>query len=157
MDVYKARKLEHSLVGKDFIGYTIESFINNGKSAAVFKGRNKLGEEAAIKIFDNELIERFGHEIQEGRIEKEIGLKGHSVPNLIKMIDGGKTTIETETFYFIVMEFVNGENLKQFISHSDYDNLFVRKIVKAIFNVTEELLAMNIVHRDIKPENILLN
>lgn len=157
MDRYKAKKIEETLRGKPFLGNEIINLINNGKSAAVFKARDSSGNKFAIKIFDNELIERFGHEIQESRIEKEISLKGHTILNLIKIIDGGKTQIDTEEYYYIIMEYIDGLNLKEFISDRNYDNTFIQKVVQTIFTVTEDLLLKGIVHRDIKPENIMIS
>lgn len=157
MDTYKAKKLEQILKGQKILNYEIIELFHNGKSAAVFKAKDLEGNFYAVKIFDNDLIERFGHEIQEKRIEQEINLKGHTIPNLVKIIDGGKTQIESNEYYYIVMEFINGQNLKQFISSSTYDNSFLRKVVKTLFNISEALLAKGIVHRDIKPENIMIN
>lgn len=156
MDTYKAKQLEQILKGQKFLNYEIKLW-NNGKSAAVFKAKDLDGNFYAVKIFDNDLIERFGHKIQEKRIEQEISLKGYTIPNLVKIIDGGKTQIESNEYYYIVMEFINGQNLKQFISSSTYDNSFLRKVVETLFNISEALLTKGIVHRDIKPENIMIN
>lgn len=157
MDTYKAKQLEQILKGQKFLNYEIIKLFDNGKSAAVFKAKGLDGNFYAVKIFDNDLIERFGHEIQEKRIEQEISLKGHKIPNLVKIIDGGKTQIGFNEYYYIVMEFINGQNLKQFISSGTYDNSFLRKVVETLFNISEALLTKGIVHRDIKPENIMIN
>ena len=102
MDTYKAKQLEQILKGQKFLNYEIVKLLNNGKSSAVFKAKDLDGNFYAVKIFDNDLIERFGHEIQEKRIEQEISLKGHTISNLVKIIDGGKTQIESNEYYYIV-------------------------------------------------------
>ena len=157
MDTLKAKKIEEILRGKDFQQYQIVELINNGKSAAVFKAIDKTRKNVAIKIFDNELIERFGHEIQETRIQQEISLKGHSIPNLIKIIDGGKIKIDEGEYYYVIMECIDGKNLKEFIVTDNYDDKFIRQVVETIYKLTEELLEKGIVHRDIKPENIMIS
>lgn len=157
MDNYKAKQLEQLLVGKKFLSYKIEKLLNNGKSAAVFKASDSLGELFAIKIFDNDLVERFGHEIQERRIEQEISLKGHTIPNLVNIIDGGKTKLESYEYYYIIMQYISGQNLKEFISTAKYDNRFLQKVIQTIYKVTESLLEKGIVHRDVKPENIMID
>jgi serine/threonine protein kinase len=157
MDTYKSKQIEQILKGQKFLGYEIIELLNNGKSAAVFKVRNIEGQLFAVKIFDDDLIERFGHEIQEKRIQQEISLKGHTIPNLVKIIDGGKAEIGEKEYYYIIMELIGGQNLKQFILSSEYDNVFIRKVVETLFNITESLLTLGIVHRDIKPENIMIN
>jgi serine/threonine protein kinase len=157
MDKFKAKQLESLLIGKQVGRFTIQTLVNNGKSAAVFRATDNEGQSAAIKIFDSELVERFGHEIQTRRIEQEIALKGHSIPNLVKILDGGKTEINNNEYYFIAMQFVDGKNLKEFIDTQEYDNSLVKRIGSALFSVTESLLAIGIVHRDIKPENIMIS
>ena len=54
-------------------------YINNGKSAAVYKASDSNSKLYALKIFYNDHIERFGHEIQERRIEQEISLRGQLI------------------------------------------------------------------------------
>lgn len=156
MDKHKALELFSILKRQSFLEYTITDFINNGKSAAVFKAIDALNNAIAIKIFDNDLIERFGHEIQERRIQQEISLVGHAIPNLIKIINGNKQTINGSDYYFIAMEFLEGKNLKEFIKTENYDDNFLRKVTKVLIDTTEELLKKGIAHRDIKPENIMV-
>ena len=157
MDKYKAKQLEAYLLSKDFLNYKIESLLDNGKSAAVFKASDKDGNFVAIKIFDSDLIERFGYEIQEQRIHQEISLKGHKIPNLIEILDGGKTQIEANEYYYIIMKYIDGVNFKQYIGANEYDNKFLKNVVEILFKVTEALIGINIVHRDIKPENIMID
>ncbi|MDT0644948.1 protein kinase [Zunongwangia sp. F363] len=157
MDKKKALQLQTKLKDQSFFGYNIIELINNGKSAAVFKAE-KEGKGYALKIFDNNLIERFGHEIQSKRIEQEISLKNHSIPNLVKIYEGGNTLIGNETYYFLVMELIDGLNLKQVIDHKDYkiSLKFIKTVFERLYKVSEALLSkFAIVHRDIKPENIM--
>jgi serine/threonine protein kinase len=156
MDKHKAKRLELSFKDSSFMGYKIIELINHGKSAAVFKAMDNSGNYVAIKIFDNELVEKFGHEIQEERISKEISLINHKILNLVRIIQGGNTIFEADKYYYIIMEFVPGFNLKQYIQKYDIDNNFIIKVVKSLFNVSQELLSKGIVHRDIKPENIMI-
>ena len=140
MDNIKAKKLEQELVNTNFNEYKILSLINYGKTAAVFKVElNKYFY--ALKIFDNELVESFGYEIQIKRIEQEINLKNHNIDNLIKIIDGGVKNILSNNYYFIVMEYVEGKNLKQFIETETYDENFIIYTFKTLNEVTEKLLS----------------
>lgn len=156
MDKTKAKKLESLIAGKLIDDYTIEQLINNGKSAAVFKAC-KDGKFYAFKIFDNDVIERFGHEIQQKRIDQEIGLKGHIINNLVKIFDGGKTKIDDEDHYYLVMEYIEGKNLKEYIQTETYTDKFISKVLETLIRVTEELIRISLAHRDIKPENIMVN
>ncbi|KAF0140665.1 MAG: hypothetical protein FD122_2242 [Stygiobacter sp.] len=157
MDKLKAEELEKKVKGMVLEGYEIIKLLNNGKSAAVFRAK-KNDRFTALKIFDNELVERFGHEIQTKRIEQEIALKNHSIENLIKIHEGGKTELKGETYYYIIMDLIEGINLKEFISGEEYDEKFIKNVLFKLYQVTEKLISNhNIVHRDIKPENIMID
>ena len=157
MDKAKSLLLQEELINKSVNGYEVIELLNNGKSAAVFKARKNYNDYA-LKIFDNELVERFGHEIQIKRIKQEIGLKNHTINNLVKIYEGGQTIVEGNTYYFIVMELISGINLKDYINTNTYNQDFVLKVLWTLNNTTSQLLQeKNIVHRDIKPENMMID
>jgi len=156
MDKIKALELANEINGMVLNGYEVHDFINNGKSAAVFTAK-KEGQFFALKIFDNELVERFGHEIQTKRIEQEIALKDHTIENLVIIYDGGNTIVNGKTYYFIVMELIDGDNLKDFIGKNDISQGFILNVLRKILNAANQLLSKKqIAHRDIKPENIMV-
>jgi serine/threonine protein kinase len=157
MDKVKAIELEKELKGSVLSSYEVIELINNGKSAAVFKAKAD-NNFFALKIFDNDLIERFGHEIQTKRIEQEISLKNHTIDNLVKIYEGGNTTVKSQTYYYIVMELINGVNLKEYIQTITYGQDFILKVLEKLSVTTEQLLNQKqIAHRDIKPENIMVD
>lgn len=157
MDKLKSLELEKQIKGQSIGGFKVLKLINNGKSAAVFKAE-KDGVFFALKIFDNDLVERFGHEIQTKRIEQEIALKNHSIPNLVKIFEGGNTTLYGQKYYFLIMELISGSNLMDYIKTNDYEQNFVIKVLENLTETTEQLLSeKGIAHRDIKPENIMVN
>lgn len=156
MDKAKSIQLEKALKGKNFNGYNVLSLVNNGKSAAVFKAE-KQNKFFALKIFDNELVERFGHEIQIKRIEQEISLKNHGIKGLVEIYEGGKTEINDKEYFYIVMEFITGQNLKEFIQSEEYSEDFILKVLQTLVKTSEDLLQKGIAHRDIKPENIMVD
>lgn len=151
MDTIKARELETILKGREVSGYLIEKYINHGKSAAVFRA-SKGGKAAAVKIFDNELIEKYGDKNQLARIERELTLVGHTESHLVKILGGGFDNITKN--HFIVMEYLDGPNLKQCLTN--IPNEFVPKLVEQLAAAAKFLESRNLVHRDIKPENIIL-
>lgn len=157
MDNLKALELEKELKGTILNDYKVIELINNGKSAAVFKVK-KNNKFFALKVFDNDLIERFGHEIQTKRIEQEIALKNHTIDNLVKIYEGGNTTLGIQRYYYIVMELINGVNLKDYIKTKTYNQDFILKVLEKLSVTTEQLLNQKqIAHRDIKPENIMVD
>jgi serine/threonine protein kinase len=156
MDQHKARSLAKQLINKSFRGLVIKELLDNGKSAAVFLAEDHSGKKVALKIFDSELIDRYGHEMQEMRIQQEISLMGHNIPSLVKIIDGGQGDIEGANYFFIAMEFIAGKNLKAFIKSETYAPEFLKQVAQTLHKVTKSLLERNIAHRDIKPENIMV-
>jgi serine/threonine protein kinase len=157
MNEVMAKKYETRFLGKIIEGYTIGNLIDYGKSAAVFKAEDKDGIPAAFKIFDNEIIERFGKEQQTRRIVQEISLRNHGIENLVQIHGGGEFNDDGEIFLFIVMEFLQGQNLKKYLlQNKAQPEVFAKILFKTLYDVTERLLAKKIVHRDIKPENVLV-
>jgi hypothetical protein len=62
VDHVKAEEWKAKFCGQAIDGWTIDSLIDYGKSAAVFKAVSACsGKLAALKIFDDELIKRDVH------------------------------------------------------------------------------------------------
>jgi len=158
MDKIKAEQLFKQVQGNKINDICIEELIDNGKSAAVFRGR-KDNVLYAIKIFDTELIEKFGNEIQQERIDLELSLKDHKIDNLVKILDGGKTNIGKEEYFYIVMEYIKGMNLRKYIENCTITTNFIVDVIKTLIDTTEKLFenTPSLVHRDIKPENIMVD
>ena len=157
MDKLKSLELEKQIKGELIGGFKVLKLINNGKSAAVFEAE-KNEDFYALKIFDNDLVERFGHEIQTKRIEQEIALKNHTIDNLVKIHEGGNTDLNGQTYYFLVMELISGSNLKDYINDNECGQNFAIKVLEKLTETTEQLLSKKgIAHRDIKPENIMVS
>ena len=158
MDPQKAEQLFEQVKGIEIDGISIEELVDNGKSAAVFKGI-KEGKFFAIKIFDNDIVRRDDFEIQQRRIELELTLKKHNIPHLVKILGGGKTTINKTEYYYLIMEFIAGKNLKKYIEKESIEINFIIRVINTLIEVTENLLKniQPLVHRDIKPENIMVS
>jgi serine/threonine protein kinase len=151
MDKIKAKKLEETLAGRTIQDWTIRSFIANGKSAAVFLADGPSGE-VAVKIFDTELIARYGDATQFARIEREQELVGKWHPNLVEIVGGGFDEI-TEN-HFLVMKYLKGPNLKECLQEIPVEN--IPDLISQLASAAKFLEDLGYVHRDIKPENIAI-
>jgi serine/threonine protein kinase len=158
MDEIKARQLLGQLKGINIEGIIIDSLIDNGKSAAVFLGK-KDKIQYAVKVFDNEIVERFGDDIQQQRQNLELSLKNHNINNLVKIIGGGRISIKEIEHFYLIMEYINGTNLKKYIKINTISPDFVIKVINILVDVSENLLKHDppLAHRDIKPENIMIS
>lgn len=147
MDQHAAEKLKAELCGKSVGGWVVEEYINHGKSAAVFRAI-KGGQIAALKVFDPELVNRYGRDNQRKRIERERSLVGRSHPNLVQIYDGG----EDGEYLYVAMEFFPGKNLADVLK--EIPEREIRPLMAQIAAAAKFLEDAAYAHRDIKPENI---
>jgi len=157
MDKAKAKHIFEQVKGENIKGICIEEVIDNGKSAVVFHGK-KDDKLFAIKLFDNDIVERFGAELQQERIELELSVKGRNIPNIVKVFDGGRIQINGIEYFYLIMEYIQGTNLKEYIENNTITAGFIIKVINVLLDDTEALFKETppLVHRDIKPENIMV-
>lgn len=130
----------------------IIALLGQGGMGAVYKARQKkLDRLVALKILPLEsgstpsFAERFNREAK--------ALARLSHPNIITVHDYG----EAGGLFYFIMEYVDGQNLRQMMHQrllSPRDSLdIVPQICEALQYAHDE----GVVHRDIKPENILID
>ncbi len=126
--------------------------IGRGGMGVVYKARQKsLNRLVALKLLAPERVqdaafaERFAKEAQ--------ALAALSHPNIVTIHDFG----HTEGFYFLLMEFVDGVNLRQAMSAGRFTPEQALAIVPPVCEALQYAHDHGIVHRDIKPENLLLD
>jgi serine/threonine protein kinase len=150
-DLLTASELQPGMVlrGK----YEILGKLGAGGMAAVYRARHlAFGEVRAIKVVNNRLaddedfLRRFRNEAVVARRLQH--------PNAVRVDDLDMTE---DGRPFIVMEYVEGQNLREVIRHQG--PLSLRRSVVIARQVAAALAAaheLGIIHRDIKPDNILL-
>lgn len=151
MDSVKAKEWEDKFRGTKIGAWTIVSLIDNGKSAAVFRAEGN-GHQAAVKIFDDEIIQRYGDEVQFKRIERELSLVGRSHPHMVSILDGGVDPSSGN--HYIAMEYLPGPSLQRCLKEVPENN--IPGLVEQLVSACEFLEAQGLAHRDIKPANIVL-
>lgn len=133
--------------------YKIIELIGTGGMATVYRGfDNILEREVAVKILRQDLA-LDEHAVRRFRREAQSALS-LSHPNIVSIYDVG----EDLNTYYIVMEYVKGFTLKEYIQTSgplalDEALPIMRQISSAILHAHEN----QIIHRDIKPQNILID
>jgi serine/threonine-protein kinase len=152
-------------LNKTINGYKFVSFVNKGGFGAVYKAE-KNGDFFAIKIFREEYILREfkKHGEKNNRLQREIDImKTVSHKHLVDYVDNFILEDEVGKNYFLVMEFVDGKNLREILNENKkLDEHKSIEIFKQILEGLQYLHNINgdnntgIIHRDLKPENILV-
>lgn len=152
MDEQKATALATKLKGVTIADCCVAELIGYGKSAAVFEA-SRENETVALKIFDPELVDKFGKESQLERVRREQILKDHTHDNLVKILDGGAS--DEHGLIYVVMEYVQGKNLDDQISCLPRES--IRPVIAQVADAARFLEELGLIHRDIKPANIVYN
>jgi serine/threonine protein kinase len=135
-----------------FPQFEILELIGRGGMGYVYKARQlHLGREVALKLLPGKLstdphfAERF---MREARVLARL-----NHPNIVMVHDFG----HTGGFYYLVMEFVDGLNLRQAMRMGKFSPAEALAIVPKICDALQYAHEEGVLHRDIKPENILLD
>ena len=139
----------HTVVGGR---YELGDQIARGGTAQVFLARDLLlGRPVALKVLFSELsadrafVERFRREAQ--------AAANLSHPNIVPVFDWG----ETDSTYFIVMEYVDGEALSSIIrTQAPLNSAQAASVASDISKALAYAHRHGVVHRDVKPGNVLI-
>ena len=135
-----------------FPQFEIVEFLGRGGMGEVYKARQKaLDREVAIKLLagewqnDEAFAKRFETEA------KTLAQMSH--PNIVTVHDFG----ESQGSFYIVMEYIDGVNLRDLLSEGKMSPEQALAIVPSVCEALEYAHSKGVVHRDIKPENLLLD
>ena len=137
--------------------YEIIQQIGVGGMAKVYKAKDRLLDRfVAIKVLkeqyaeDDEFLKKFNNEAQSAAKLNHI--------NIVNVYDIGQDLYEGKKIYYIVMEYVEGETLKDLIdSEGQLSNHDIIDYSVQIAQALKSAHNSGIIHRDIKPQNILID
>ncbi|MGM9571160.1 MAG: Stk1 family PASTA domain-containing Ser/Thr kinase [bacterium] len=132
--------------------YEIIEEIGQGGMALVYKAKcQRLNRLVAIKILrpqfanDEEFVFRFQREAESAA--------SLTHPNVVSIFD----VCKDKDFYYMVMEYVKGKNLKELIDRrAPFTEAEAVNITRQICEALDKAHKQGIIHRDIKPHNIMI-
>lgn len=142
------------LVGKHISGrYKILKLIGGGGMSNVYLAHDIiLSRDVAIKILRYDLS---NEEELHRRFQREaLSATSLTNPNIVSIYDVG----EDGDMHYIVMEYIKGKTLKQYIQ--EFSPLSAARsvhIMKQLTSAISHAHENGIIHRDIKPQNILMD
>jgi len=132
--------------------YEIIRILGEGGMANVYLAEDTiLNRKVAVKVLrgdlsgDDKFVRRFQREA--------LSASSLSHPNIVEMYDVG----EDDGNFYIVMEYVEGKNLKQLIKRRT--KLSLAEVIDIMKQLTDGIAHAHdsfIIHRDIKPQNMLI-
>ena len=133
--------------------YLIVRSLGEGGMANVYLAHDKiLDRDVSVKLLrldmqgDKDTQRRF---IREARSATKL-----NDPHIVRVYDAG----ETHGMQYMIMEYVHGTDLKQYIkNHFPLPLTEVVDIMQQVLSGVAAAHAAGIIHRDLKPQNILIN
>jgi predicted Ser/Thr protein kinase len=147
-----AGAVDAAALAEAFPNLEIMELLGQGGMGTVFKVRQKnLDRLAALKVIppqaalDPTFSERFSREA------RALARLNHS--SIVTVYESG----QHGHFYFLLMEYIDGPNLRQLMCSERIAPREALAIVPQICDALQYAHDQGIVHRDIKPENVLLD
>ena len=139
------------LVGQNFGGYEITSYIGEGPTGAVYRAEDLVGSRMAVKVMHQELSRKKAADQLWSDLQKLSKLRS---PHLVGVYDGG---FGDEGQFFYVMDELVGCDLEAGLEESGA--LTPKKaleIIRQICVAVETAHTNGVVHGGLKPRNVFL-
>ncbi len=138
--------------GMIFHGLEIAQLLGRGGMGYVYKARQpQLDRFVAVKVLPRSM--GASEEFSQRFMLEAKALASLSHPNIVSVFDFGREGDQ----YFIVMEFVDGTNLRPVLRANKISPADALKIIPVLCDALQYAHSKGVVHRDIKPENIMLD
>ncbi|HEY5152070.1 MAG TPA: Stk1 family PASTA domain-containing Ser/Thr kinase, partial [Mycobacterium sp.] len=137
--------------------YQVGDTLGFGGMSEVHRGRDlRLGRDVAVKVLRADLARDPSFQARFRREAQNAASLNH--PAIVAVYDTGETAGETGPVPYIVMEYVDGDTLRDVLKREG--PLPPRRAMEIVADVCAALDFSHrhgIVHRDVKPANIMLN
>ncbi len=140
------------MIGQHILNYKIEKLIGEGGMGKVFLAQHtQLNRKVAIKVLHSHLT--YSQEFR-NRFKTEANLLANlQHPNIVTLHD----YIENNNFLALVMEYVQGISLDDYVKQKGYlSDIELLSLFHQVLDAFQFAHENGIIHRDIKPANIIL-
>jgi len=134
--------------------FRLDRLIGTGGMAAVYQGTDlALGRTVAVKLFRLDTADDAGPQRQSGEVAVLASLNHFA---LVTLFDAGTEEVQGISRSFIVMEYIDGSDLRSRIRDGAVAAAEVARMGADLAEALHYVHAQGIIHRDIKPANVLL-
>ncbi len=135
-----------------FPEFDIKELIGQGGMGFVYRAhQNQLDRDVALKVLPESLAEQPGFSERFSREGRLLAKLSHQ--NIVTVFDFGKNG----PFYYLLMEYVDGVNLRQAMQAGRFTPEQALVVVPKVCEALQFAHEQGVLHRDIKPENILMD
>jgi serine/threonine protein kinase len=139
-------------MGKHFPSLEILELLGQGGMGIVYKARQRsLDRMVALKVLPPEAALEAGFSDRFSREARTLARLQH--PNIVGVHDFGNA----DGLFYLMMEYVDGANLRQAMQAGKLSPREALAIVPQVCDALQYAHDQGVVHRDIKPENILVD
>ncbi|MFW6057669.1 MAG: serine/threonine-protein kinase, partial [Persicimonas sp.] len=142
------------MIGTSIARYEITEELGQGGMSVVYLARDTaLSRDVAVKVLHDHLAKKAENRKRFRREAEAIARLRH--PNILDVYD---VSDESDDRSFIVMEYIPGMNLRQFIErHRPPPPEVAALIGVEICNALDHAHSHGVIHRDLKPENVMIS
>src|SRR5664279_2753236 len=137
--------------------YQVGDVVGQGGMSVVLHGRDmRLDRDVAIKVLRADLVADDKYEARFRHEASNAASLNH--PAIVRVYDTGETDDEDGAVPFIVMEYVNGETLREALAREgEFSTRRALEIAADICAALDFSHRHGIVHRNISPKNVMLD
>ena len=141
------------LTGRQLGDYQLFRRLGRGGMADVYLAKQcSLNRNVALKILKPDLAKDISY-VQRFRQEAQAAANLVQA-NIVQIYEVG----ESEGYYFIAQEYVQGRNLRQYLlRHGAVEPVMAINVIRQCALALQKAGELHVIHRDIKPENIMLS